>query len=181
MNRTILLLLLLTISVDLSAQSNTTQTLHDSNKEALALFFYKNTLRMINQTESKEFDELIKGIEKMKFLMIPKDASFGSPQFKKLSADYKKEGYEEIMSGRMEGRNFDVYLKEERGKTAGTIVLVNDIENLFVLDILGSIPLANVPALFKQIDESSDIGQQIKKFTNKVEKEMDDSDDGDKH
>ena len=43
-----------------------------------SLYFYQNTLRMLNQTENKEFDELIKDIEKMKFLMIEKDAQFNA-------------------------------------------------------------------------------------------------------
>src|SRR5688572_9247902 len=124
MKRFLVLPLLLMSAVIVHAQSKTTQALHDSNKDAMALFFYQNTLRMINQTDSKEFDELIKDIEKMKFLMITKDDKFGAPQFKALVSDYKKEGYEAIMTSRLEGRNFDIYLKETNGKTAGTVVLV---------------------------------------------------------
>lgn len=169
-------LLLIPFAGFLFAQSKATQALHDKNEDALSLFFYKNTLRMINQTDSKEFDEMIKDIEKMKFLLINKeDTKFGSQQFKKLTSDYKQEGYEEIMTGRMEGRNFNVYMKEKSGKTVGTIVLVNDSTDLYVLDLLGSVPLNKVPSLFQQIDQSSDIGKKIKAFTNKVEKEMDDN------
>ncbi len=160
------------------AQSSTTQLLHDNNSDALSLFFYKNTLRMINQTDSKEFDEIIKDIEKMKFLLINKtESNFGSQQFKKLTSDYRSEGYEEILAGRLEGRDFTIYLKEKNGKTAGTVVLVGDSTDLYVLDILGSIPMSKVPQLFQQIDQSTDIGKKIKDFTNKVEKEVDNEND----
>lgn len=99
------------------AQSKATQALHDKNEDALSLFFYKNTLRMINQTDSKEFDEIIKDIEKMKFLLINKSSShFGTQQFKKLASDYKAEGYEEIMTSRIEGRNFNIYMSEKMVK-----------------------------------------------------------------
>jgi len=153
------------------SQSKTTQALHDANKDAMALFFYKNTLRMINQTESKEFDELIKDIEKMKFLVIDKaQANYGQAKFKTLVSDYKKEGYEEIMTSRFEGRNFDIYLKEKNGKTAGTVVLVNDSTDLYVLDILGSVPINKVPQFFQTIDQSSEIGKMIKDFADKTEK-----------
>lgn len=146
-------------------QSKTTQALHDANQDALALFFYKNTLKMLNQQESKEFDELIKDIEKMKFLAIGKEAAkFTSAKFKTLVTDYKKEGYEEIMTSRMEGRNFDIYLKEKAGKVAGTVVLVNDDTDLYVLDILGSVPVNKVPQFFQTLDQSSDIGKMIKAF-----------------
>ena len=148
-------------------QSKTTEALHKKNGEALSLYFYNNTLRMLNQAEDPEFDAIIKDIEKMKFLMIQKDEGFGTTQYKSLVSDYKKESYEEIMSSRYQGRNFDVFLKEKNGKTQGMIVTVNDSTNLFVLDILGSISLDKVTKLFSTIDESTDIGQKIKAFTRK--------------
>lgn len=158
-------LTLIFCSIMASAQSKTTEALHNANKDALALFFYKNTLKMLNQQESKEFDELIKDIEKMKFLIVSKDAaSFTANKFKSLVADYKGEGYEEIMTSRMDGRNFDIYLKEKGGKVAGTVVLVNDEKDLYVLDILGSVPVNKVPQFFQTIDQSSDIGKMIKEF-----------------
>lgn len=157
------------------SQSKTTQALHEENKDAMALFFYKNTLRMINQTESKEFDELVKDIEKMKFLIVNKaEANYGPTKFKQLVGEYKKEGYEEIMSSRFDGRNFDIYLKEKNGKTAGTIVLVNDSTDLYVLDILGSVPVNKVPQFFQTIDQSSEIGKMIKDFANHADNTDDD-------
>lgn len=147
-----------------NAQSKTTENLHKQNDEALALYFYNNTLRMLNQTEDKEFDALIKDIEKLKFLMIDKQ-KFGASDYKKLVSNYKAESFEEIMSSRHEGRNFDVYLKEQGGKTQGMIVTVNDSSKLFVLDIVGSIALDKVTKFFSKLDESSEIGQKIKEFT----------------
>src|SRR6266513_6404650 len=80
------------------AQTNTTQEL-DKKYEGLSLYFYKNTLRMLNQTDNKEFDELIKDIEKMKFLMINKSkSSFADAEYKKLKNGYQSESYEEMMT-----------------------------------------------------------------------------------
>lgn len=160
----LILLLILTLSVQ--AQSNTTEKLQEKYDESLALFFYNNTLRMINQNDDKEFDALIKDIEKMKFLMIKKE-DFGKTEYQKLIADYKSESFEEMMTSRHEGKNFDVYMKD--GKSKGMIVTVNDDENLFVLDIVGSIPLNKVTKLFSTIDESSEIGKRIKDFTSNHE------------
>lgn len=175
MKKTLPFLVLLLLALTASAQSKTTKALHDENQDALALFFYKNTLRMINQTESKEFDELIKDIEKMKFLIVNKtESNFNTVKFKTLVGDYKKEGYEEIMTSRMQGRNFDIYLKEKDGKTAGTVVLVNDVDDLYVLDILGSIPVNKVPEFFQTIDQSSEIGKMIKSFSDQDNKKHSD-------
>jgi hypothetical protein len=146
------------------AQSATTEKLHKDNNEALALFFYQNTLRMLNQSEDKAFDDLIKDIEKMKFLMIKKDDNMNSSAYKKLVGDYQSESFESIMTSRYEGKTFDVFVKEKDKKTKGMLVLVNDDENLYVLDIVGSIAINKVTELYKTLDGSTDIGKKIKAF-----------------
>ena len=161
------MIVLLFITTTATAQTKTTETLHKANGDALSLFFYNNTLRMLNQADDKEFDALIKDIEKMKFLMIEKNANFGSKEYNQLVSGYKSESYEEIMTSRYQGRNFDVFLKDTKGKTEGMIVTVNDSTNLYVLDIVGSIALDKVTKLFTTLDESSDIGKKIKEFTKK--------------
>lgn len=146
-------------------QTETTTALHDRFDDALSLYFYKNTLRMLNQTENEEFDELIKDIEKMKFLVIDKSDEFQSADYKKLVKDYNGEDYEEIMTSRFQGKNFDVLLKEKNGSTKGMVVLANDSTNLYVLDILGKVELNKVTKLFSTIDDSAEIGKMIKAFS----------------
>ncbi|HET9487693.1 MAG TPA: DUF4252 domain-containing protein [Chryseosolibacter sp.] len=169
------------ISPVLRAQSPTTEALSKKHTEALGLFFYNNTLRMLNQQEDKEFDELIRDIEKMRFLMIKKNESkFGNTEYKKLVADYKAEAFEEVMTSRHEGKNFDVYLKERDGRTKGMLVLVNDADNLYVLDILGRIALDKVTKLYSTLDESTDIGSKIKAFTGGDDNDDNKEDEDDK-
>ena len=161
------LIFLLAVSVlSAQAQSKTTESLHKKNQDAFSLFFYNNTLKMINQQEDKDFDDLIKDIEKMKFLMIDKK-TFSAGDYKKLVTEYKSESFEEIMSSRHEDKSFDVFLKEKNGKTKGMIVTINNASNLFVLDIVGSVALDKVSTLFNKIDESSEIGKKIKAFASK--------------
>ena len=147
------------------AQSATTEALQKQYNDAFSLYFYKNTLRMLNQMDSPEFDELIKDIEKMKFLMIDKSKmKFASSDYKKLLKEYTAESYEEIMTTRYQGKNFDIYLKDKKGSTLGTVMLVNDSTSLYVLDILGTIDVSKATQLFSTLDESSDIGKKIKSF-----------------
>src|SRR5688500_9414885 len=134
--RNFLIVLALLISSAALAQSKTTEALHKRYSESMSLFFYNNTLRMLNQTDDKAFDELIKDIEKMKFLMIDKAQSFTGADYKKLVSGYKGEAFEEIMTSRFQGKNFGVFLKESGGKTKGMVVLVNDSSSLYVLDIV---------------------------------------------
>src|SRR6476619_5046763 len=94
------------------AQTKTTDDLDKQFEEGLSLYFYKNTLRMLNQSDNKDFDELIKDIEKMKFLMIDKSKSkFVDADYKKLKSSYGSEQYEEMMTSRFQGKNFDVYIR----------------------------------------------------------------------
>jgi hypothetical protein len=164
--RYLYILALILVSAGAFGQTKTTEDLHKQNKEAFTLFFYQNTLRMFNQKEDKTYDELIKDIEKMKFVMIDR-AKFGSADYKKLVSGYKAESFEEIMSSRIEGRNFDVFLKEVKGKTKGMVITVNDPEKLFVLDIVGSIALDKVTKFVSTLDENTEIAEKIKSFTTK--------------
>jgi hypothetical protein len=164
--RYLFIVILLVGAVGAKAQSKTTEELHKKNNEAFALFFYHNTLRMFNQKEDKAFDELIKDIQKMKFLMIDKN-KFGATDYKKLVSNYKSEAFEEIMSSRYEGKNFDVFLKEEKGKTKGMIVTVNDSATLYVLDIVGSIALDKVTQFVSTLNENTDIKKKLEEFTKK--------------
>ena len=172
MNRVKMVVLLMLISALTFAQSKTTEALSKKHEDALSLYFYNNTLRMLNQSEDESFDELIKDIEKMKFLMIDKGkSSFSKDEYKKLLTGYRSEGYEEMMSGRYEGRTFDIYLKEKNGSVLGTVILANDSSNLLVLDILGKIALDKASQLFKTIDENTEIGNKIKAFTGNGDKD----------
>jgi hypothetical protein len=159
-----------------SAQSPVTEALYKKHSDALTLFFYNNTLRMLNQTNDKDFDALIEDIEKMRFLMIKKTNGFATGDYTKLVTDYKSEQFEEMMSSRYQGKNFDVFIKEKNGVTKGMLVLVNDAESLFVLDIVGRIAMDKITSLYKTVNENSEIGDKIKSFANKDDKNKDDKD-----
>ena len=133
---------------------------------------------MLNQSDNKEFDELIKNIEKLKFLMVDKTAkNFGPSEYKKLKNDYVNEAYENVMTSRLEGRNFDMYMKDKKGSSLGTVLLVNDSTNLYVLDIIGTIDLTKAGSLFNTIDQSTDIGQRIRNFADHKHKDDKDKDE----
>lgn len=166
MKKITFLLFVLSISLPSHGQSKTTEGLLARFDEKLSLYFYKNTLRMLNQQESKEFDELIKNVDKMRFLMVNKGTEkFGPEDYKKLTIDYREESYDPIVTSRIEGRNFDIFLKDTKGSTPGTVVLVNDSTNLYVLDIIGSFDVSKAGSLFSMIDSSTDIGKKIRNFS----------------
>lgn len=166
--RYVLPILFIACGFNLAAQSKTTESLA-KKYDADSYFFYNNTLRMINQTEDPTFDEIIKDIEKMKILLIKKNPA--TMNYKKVVEDYKAESFQEMMTSRHEGKSFDVYVKENNNKTTGMLVLINDTDNLFVLDIVGSIALNKVASLYNTLDKSSDFGKKIHDFVGEKEED----------
>jgi hypothetical protein len=149
------------------AQTETTNEF-DRMYSSRTFFLYHNTLRMINQKGDKELDELIKDIEKIKIVWVSKkDKNFGAEQYKKLAAGYKAEKFEEILNSRYEGKTFNAYINEKDGDTKGMVIVVDDGENLYVMDIVGKIALNQVTNLFSTLDNNSDIGQKFKSMMNK--------------
>jgi hypothetical protein len=173
-----LLTVLLFVSCTLYGQSKTTEKLAKKYSGSLTLFFYNNTLRMINQSESKEFDELVKDIEKMKLLVVKKES--GNINYKEVVNDYRKESFSEIMTSRHQGTNFDIFLKEKNGETDAMLVLASDADNLYVLDIVGRIAFDKVPILYSFLDDSKDIGRRLKSFKGEMENEMEKKDSKEK-
>lgn len=152
------------------AQTKTTEEL-DKKYEGLSLYFYKNTLRMLNQSDNKDFDELIKDIEKMKFLMIDRAKSkFADADYKQLKAAYGSEAYDEMMTSRYQGKYFDVYIKQVDGRVKGTVIMASDSANLYVLDIIGRVALDKATSLFTTLNQSTDIGQRVKDFVSSDDK-----------
>jgi len=165
-----ILFFFLALPVFVSAQTKTTEEL-DKKYEGLSLYFYKNTLRMLNQTDNKDFDELIKDIDKMKFLMIDKaKSSFVDADYHKLKSGYQSESYEEMMTSRFQGKYFDVYIKQDGGRVKGTVIMASDSANLYVLDIIGRVALDKATSLFSTLNQSTDIGQRVKDFVSSDDK-----------
>jgi hypothetical protein len=147
------------------AQSKTTTALAEKFDPSISAFFYKNTLRMLNQNDIKEFDELIRNVEKLKFLMFDKATkNFDKAAYAKLTGEYRKESFEPIVTSRLDGRNFDIFLRDKGNSKPGTVILVNDSASLFVLDIVGTIDVSKAGSLFSVIDGSPDMGKMLRYF-----------------
>lgn len=120
---------------------------------------------MLNQTDDKDFDDLVKDIEKMKFLMIDKVAKgFTTEDYTSLIKGYKSEDYENMMTARSNGKNFDVYLREDNDRVKGTVILVNDSSQLYILDIVGRVQPDQATKFFSTLDQNSEIARKLKSF-----------------
>lgn len=159
--RLVLTLCFAVASLATFGQSKITRDLKTKYPDSRSLFAYKNTLRMWNIKEDKALDELIDNIEKIMLLMIEKPANFSSTEYKKLVTQYKADKFEEAMTSRFEGKSFDVFLK---GDNDGMLVLVNDKEMLYVLDIVGFIAMDKVSGLYKMLESTDDFSKMLNTF-----------------
>jgi hypothetical protein len=166
MKNILLVLFLLTAAV-CSAQTKTTNELSEKYS-SWTVFLYHNTLRMINQSDDKNYDELIKDIEKVKIVSVnKKEKGFGDSQYKTLVNSYKAEKYEEIMTTRYEDKNFNAYIREKDGETKGMVVTVNDTENVYVMDIVGKVALNKIMSLFSSLQGNTDIKDKVQELVRK--------------
>ncbi len=133
-------------------QTKTTQAFHKANEDAFVLFFYSNTLKMLNQDDNPEFDELIKGIDKMKFIRVDNQTkNLDKETYKELVEDYKDEDFEDLMTMRHEGMNINAYIQERSGVTTGIVLLMQDNESLSILDIKGEVPISKLTSLISKV------------------------------
>ncbi|MEJ2004441.1 MAG: DUF4252 domain-containing protein [Cyclobacteriaceae bacterium] len=139
------------------AQSETTDRFHDEHEGAKSLFFYRNTIRMFNMNDNPKIDELIRDIEKMKFLMISKSESgFSNDEYRTLVKEYHEERFEDLMSMRAEGSNFNVLIKERNKVTHGLVVLLDNEDEFAILDIKGAVPINRVVELVGYVQSADD-------------------------
>ncbi len=159
MKKLFLLLIVLAMQMPLlMAQSETTDQFHKNHDEAFALFFYRNTLRMLNMKDNAELEALIRDIEKMKFLRISKSESdFDRDQYKALVSKYHDEEFEDLMTMRSEGSNLNVFIKEKNKVTKGLVVLLDNDDDFAILDIKGAVPLDRVAELMNYVRSTEDL------------------------
>jgi hypothetical protein len=149
------------------AQTKTTNELTEKHS-SWTVFLYHNTMRMINQKDDKDLDELIKDIEKVKIVNInKKEKNFGDIHYKALSASYKAEGFEEIMTTRYEGKNFNAYIKQKDRETIGMVLTVSDSADVYVMDLVGKVALNKIISLFNILENNTDIQDQVRQFVKK--------------
>lgn len=136
------------------AQSKTTKMVEEKYSNVFKLFFYNNTLEMLNQTNNEEFALLIKDIDKMKFLRIGRaEQNITNSDIADLISEYHDEDFEDLMTMRHEGMNVNIYIKEDDGVTEGLIFLMTDEENLSILDVKGAVPLQQVATLLSKMQD----------------------------
>ncbi len=161
MKKLFLISLLLSLSLSGIAQSRSVERFRQDNRPTTKLFFYKSTLKMISRIDlaaiggsnTSDFGDMppiadmIAGIEKVKFFLYEDDDDrndIDQSSFKALESKVLDEGYESMMSARVEGNIMNILMKERRGKPQGFVVLVTMEEGYSIIDIEGFPDVNNI-------------------------------------
>lgn len=161
MKKLLILSLLFSMTLSGFAQSRSVETFRQDNSPSTTLFFYKSTLKMISRidlsmlggADVSEFQDMppigdmIKGIEKVKFFLFENstdDQFVSDSDFKSLQASIEAEGYESMMSARVEGNNMNIMMKEKRGNPQGFVVLITMEDGYSIIDIEGYPDVSNI-------------------------------------
>lgn len=169
MKKLLILVIFCSLAFSVSAQSRSVERFRDEHRPTYKLFFYKSTLKMYSRLQlglQSEFgdemadlpqlSEMIDGIEKVKFFNYEGDGIPGRTLFTQLSDNVHAEGYEDLITARVEGNNMTVMMKERKGKPEGFVVLVQTETGYNIIDIEGYPDVSKILQLSQYINGSSD-------------------------
>ena len=145
-HRTLLIISsVLFLNISSYTQSKTIEKLHDQYEDAFVLFFYHNTLQMLNPNKDEQLDALIRDIDKMKFIRIDKSThAISMEQLNTLYKNYEEEKFEELLNLREKSTQVKALIKEKEGITYGLSIIMNNEDSLNVFDIKGSLPVEKI-------------------------------------
>jgi len=138
------------------AQTKETKKFYEDHPQARAYYFYKSVIRMIDFTDSDEYFDMVKGIEKA--VLVNFDSlSISDQDLLQYKKSIENNAYEEAMTFRRSRGTASVYIKEDNGKMEGLIVFMKADSQVFILDIIGKVELSKLMDLTNKFEDFKDI------------------------
>lgn len=155
MRKSILLFALVATTTFAFGQSRSVENFRQEHEPSLKLFFYKSTLKMFAnlqialgdkvEQELPDMTSLIQHIEKVKFFMFDQeDFDPKSKLFTDLEASIIAEGYESMMTARMQEANVNFMMKGNTDKPEGFVMLIRSESGVNVVDVQGYPDLSQI-------------------------------------
>ncbi len=140
------------VAVFLSAkgQEDLFKDFAEAHKER-AFCFYPSTLRMLNIGGNEEFDQMVKGVEKLLVYKLD-SASRNGKAYKNMVKEFKSEGFEEYLS--ITGGNYEASLLASPGNKGKEYVgYFNQEDALLAFYLKGGLDWDELPKLINGIKE----------------------------
>jgi len=161
MKNILLISLIFIIPGSLQAQSPAIQDFHDRYKENgkyVSVRIEGGLLKFLtnvdtNDENAKDLMKAISGLESITFHSIDRDEpDFDDNYLKKFKKSIQKDKYEELMIVRDGDTLVDFLIKEKNGKISDLLLMVNNIDEFFLLNFSGEIDLATLSKLSDELD-----------------------------
>lgn len=141
-------------------------------KRGTALFLYPGTIKMFNANRDSLFDDFVKDIQKVKLTIFPGDKGLiDTDNLNNLVNNIRKESFTELIQMKRDGGLFDIFVRKEGSKPEEFLAIVRMDSTLFIADLMGSIPVNQLPALMSgkinMSGFSSFLSNSMKKKSNK--------------
>lgn len=151
-------LLISTLTLFLSftafAQSKTVSRFIEKHEPSASFYLYPSTLRMINQENNPDYQQMVRHIKKLSFLTYEKGAlKLGQDKISSLKRELAGEQYEELMSFRDTGNQVYIYAKGQDPEAY--VSLVDNEEALMLFDMQGA---PDLPSLMKLVQSDFNFG-----------------------
>ncbi|MEQ9423410.1 MAG: DUF4252 domain-containing protein [Cyclobacteriaceae bacterium] len=128
-------------------QSDLFNSIKKDNILDAELYFYASTLRMINIKRNPGFDELVNGIDKLKFFKV---ADLDRKEIRELANKfYTEEGYEEMVV--IDGKEEVVHVMAREDDEY--IALMADERGMIAVELIGNIGVHKIPELINTLNE----------------------------
>lgn len=106
-----------------------------------------------------QLGEMINDIEKVKYFNYEGwRSSEDQSLIAQLEADVLDEGYESLMTARMEGNNLNIMIKERNAEPEGFVVIVRMEDGFSIIDIEGYPDVNKILELSQFINSSEEMG-----------------------
>jgi hypothetical protein len=153
--RTLLLsTLTLLLSFTSFAQSKTVSQFIEKHEPSASFYLYPSTLRMINQENNLDYQQLVRHIKKLSFLTYEKGKlNLSKDKISSLQEELAVEQYEELMSFRDAGNQVYIYAKGEDPEAY--VSLVDNDEALMLFDMQGA---PDLPSLMRLVQSDFNFG-----------------------
>ena len=151
--RLVVCYILLLTPVLCHGQSRAMRKASEKYEDGFTMVFYYSTLKMVIPEENEDLRNLIRGIEKIKMLRVNEDTyAIGPKDGEQIVEDLHRDGYEEGLSMRVNGKNTLVYIKEQNGVMQGVFILFAEESSVTMLDLLGEVPIDKLFTLTTEIE-----------------------------
>lgn len=106
-----------------------------------------------------QLGEMITGIEKVKYFNYDGwKSNEDQSLIAQLESEVLEEGYESLMTARMDGNHLNIMIKERRGEPEGFVVIVRMEDGFSIIDIEGYPDVNKILELSQFINSSEEMG-----------------------